>query len=486
MSAPPKILDSSPHEGDDLKLSHDELELAPPWATDEYLPEYATWSVQKSIAGFWKVIFYTVALCFGAAFDSYTMQVPGSIIANPGFVQNFGDVRGEDGQVIALEPTQISNWQLLGLVGMVIGVILGGFVGDKYGRKPSLYIVFVATTIGVILSLTCKNSAMWSARAVIGGTGVGCMQSTLIPYLSEIAPTRIRGFCSTTYVLFWSLGIVSASIGLYVGDMIDPLNWRLALYGQLVFLVCFVPGLILSPESPWWSARQGRKESALMAMRKLYSTVSSYDVDIEYEVLRVAIESEKRAADSTESVWRSYIDCFRGRNLRRTLVASSGMFGQAFSGVALFFGNITYFFQQAGYPRPFEANLIVGCLQVLGVLTSISVVEWFGRRPLLIFGSGICTCCCWALGGMAFMPQPDNIALVSLSCVWVFVYSFTLNPLGYTYVGEIPTQRLKSKTSSIVFSSYTALQIVFTYIVPYMLSPLEWGWGLKTGKYTGD
>lgn len=486
MSAPATEMLKPAQEVDDMKLSHDEIEdhkpKVPPTG-GEHIPEYSTWSVKTSVFRFWKVILFTVGLCFGAAFDSYTLQVPGSIIANPGFIQDFGDVRDENGQVIALNPSQISNWNLLSLVGLIAGVAIGGFIGDRYGRKPALYLVLLLTSTGVVLSVAGQNTEAWSARAFIGGMGVGCMQASLIPYLTEIAPSRIRGFCTTTYVLFWSLGIVSGSIGLYVGDLVDPLNWRLALYGQFVFLAFFIPGLIFSPESPWWLARQERKDSALQAMRRLYSTVPSYDVEIEYDVIRAAIEAEKAFSATLDTTWRSYIDCFRGPNLRRTLVSSSGMFSQAFAGVALFFGNITYFFQQAGYPKPFEANLIVGCLQVLGVVVSISIVEWCGRRPLLIFGTGFCTLCCWALGGIAFMDAPNNVALVSLSCLWVVVYSMTLNPLGYAYVGEIPTQRLKSKTSSIVFAAYTGVQIALTYLVPYMLSPLEWGWGIKTGEH---
>jgi SP family general alpha glucoside:H+ symporter-like MFS transporter len=93
--------------------------------------------------------------------------------------------------------------------------------------------------------------------------------------------------------------------------------------------------------------------------------------------------------------------------------------------------------------------------------------------------------CCWGLGGLAFAAEPSGKRMVALCCIWISVYSATLNSLGYTFVGEISTQRLKSKTSAISFGVYACLSLIMAYICPYMLSDLEWGWGLKTGEYLG-
>jgi hypothetical protein len=81
------------------------------------------------------------------------------------------------------------------------------------------------------------------------------------------------------------------------------------------------------------------------------------------------------------------------------------------------------------------------------------------------------------------MEVPNGNALVSLACLWAFFYQVSIGPMVYNYLGEIPTQRLKSNTASLGFVLYAALHIMFSYITPYMLSPLEWGWGLKTGEY---
>jgi hypothetical protein len=125
---------------------------------------------------------------------------------------------------------------------------------------------------------------------------------------------------------------------------------------------------------------------------------------------------------------------------------------QAFSGVVLFYGYTVYFFQQAGYDKPFEANLIFGCLQLVGTASSFFLLDLVGRRPLLIFGSGVCALCCWGLGGLAFAAEPSGKGMVALCCIWISVYSATLNSLGYTFVGDLCRRNLDSEVEIENFS----------------------------------
>jgi hypothetical protein len=100
-------------------------------------------------------------------------------------------------------------------------------------------------------------------------------QDPLHPSCWSIAPARIRGLFLCAYSLFWSFGIVSIGVGLYVTHHADPLDWRRICHAQFVFLGLFLPGLVLLPEGPWWLARKGREEQAKKAMRRLYGSVRS-------------------------------------------------------------------------------------------------------------------------------------------------------------------------------------------------------------------
>jgi sugar porter (SP) family MFS transporter len=457
------------------------LETAPAYAL-----VYQKLSFKATIRVFWKSMLFAVGVSTGAIFDCYGLMVPNQIVGNIGFIEQFGDVRNADGQVVALNPQTLSNWSTAALACTVAGLGIGAYVGDRFGRKAALYVMLVVMMAAAVLSVTASTQAAWTARAALGGAAQGLLQSSAIPYLSEIAPTKIRGMCLNLYVFFWSVGILSGSVGLYIAEGIDKYNFRLSFYGQFVFAAVFIPSLVFAPESPWWYARRGREVDAKRSLTRLYGNVASYDVDVEYTLMMNSIQEEQasvQAQSGGQPEWKLYLDCFRGVNLRRTFVSMIPISTQAFSGVVLFYGYTVYFFQQAGYDKPFEANLIFGCLQLVGTASSFFLLDLVGRRPLLIFGSGVCALCCWGLGGLAFAAEPSGKGMVALCCIWISVYSATLNSLGYTFVGEISTQRLKSKTSAISFGVYACLSLIMAYICPYMLSDLEWGWGLKTGKY---
>lgn len=90
----------------------------------------------------------------------------------------------------------------------------------------------------------------------------------------------------------------------------------------------------------------------------------------------------------------------------------------------LFYGYTVYFFEQAGYAKPFEANMIFGCCSTTGTLISFFVLDYFGRRPMMLFGVGCCLVFCWALGGIAFSETPSGPGMVALACLWVYIGSF--------------------------------------------------------------
>jgi MFS family permease len=390
---------------------------------------------------------------------------------------------------VAIQPATLSMWSTVGLSCTVGGLIVSGYIGDRFGRKAALWIMTVFMLVSGVLSVTAKDIPTWTARAALGGLAQGALQSSAIPYLSEIAPTKIRGMCLNLYVFFWAVGILAGGIALYIAEEINPDDYRLSFYGQFVFAAPFIVALVFVPESQWWYARKGKEAQAKNAMRRLYGNVESYDVEVEYAMMMKTINDERATlaiATGGQPEWKLYLDCFKKDTIRRTFVALIPISTQAFSGVMLFYGYTTYFFAQAGFPRPFEANLIIGTLQLVGTGTSFFLLDMLGRRPLLIFGTGICAVCCWGLGGIAFAAEPNGQAMLALCCLWMTFYSATLNSLGYAFVGEIPTQRLKSKTSTISFGLYAILSLIMAYVVPYMLSDLEWGWGLKTGECFED
>ncbi|HEX9659302.1 MAG TPA: MFS transporter, partial [Rhodothermales bacterium] len=74
------------------------------------------------------------------------------------------------------------------LVGCIVGAAIAGFLGDKFGRKPTLIVsgaLFLVSAVGSAIPPTFE--ILVGAR-LVGGVGVG-MASVLAPlYISEFSP----------------------------------------------------------------------------------------------------------------------------------------------------------------------------------------------------------------------------------------------------------------------------------------------------------
>src|ERR1700741_5291145 len=114
------------------------------------------------------------------------------------------------------------------LVGTVIGAMVAGIPGQKYGRRDSLRVMAI---FYVLSAIGCALAWNWSALIVfrfIGGLGIGG-SSVLGPmYIAEIAPPdwrgRLVGFFQVNIVIGILLAYVSNAI---IGSMhFGASDWR--------------------------------------------------------------------------------------------------------------------------------------------------------------------------------------------------------------------------------------------------------------------
>lgn len=154
------------------------------------------------------------------------------------------------------------GWIVSGvLLGALVGAIVIGPLGDKFGRKK---MVLTAAVIFFIGALGCGLAmGFWSLvlfRFILGIAVGGA--STMVPmYLSEVAPAEMRGTLSSLNQLMIMTGIFLAYVtnyawsGLYSG-------WRIMLAAATVpAAILFIGGLFL-PESPRFLVRVGKVDEA--------------------------------------------------------------------------------------------------------------------------------------------------------------------------------------------------------------------------------
>lgn len=92
-------------------------------------------------------------------------------------------------------------------------------------------------------------------------------------------------------------------------------------------------GVALAPESPWWLVRRERLEDARKALLRLTSTNRETDFNADETI---AMMVHTTALENKITAGASYLDCFKGTDLRRTEIvcmcwAMQNLAGNSFS-----------------------------------------------------------------------------------------------------------------------------------------------------------
>jgi hypothetical protein len=92
-------------------------------------------------------------------------------------------------------------------------------------------------------------------------------------------------------------------------------SYRIVILCQLLVPFGYISMYAFLPESPRYLVYRGKFEEAEAVMRSLSNHPES--VPVEIEVLKAQVEEQRELHKAT-----SLLDCFRGANLRRTIIAS--------------------------------------------------------------------------------------------------------------------------------------------------------------------
>jgi MFS family permease len=87
--------------------------------------------------------------------------------------------------------------------GAILGTIINMFLGDRLGRKMTIFYGSCISIIGCALQAGAVDMAMLIVGRFIAGVAVGMLTATIPMYASELSEARYRGILSG--LLQWML-----------------------------------------------------------------------------------------------------------------------------------------------------------------------------------------------------------------------------------------------------------------------------------------
>lgn len=219
-------------------------------------------------------------------------------------------VDGLDNQLLPnAVPTLIREWGLeranftsalaIGPFGMMIGGLLGGLAGDRFGRRPTL-IGCVALFGGLTLAMALVDSiASLSLLRFLAGLGLGGAMPNAATLASEFVPTRQRAFAVTATIVCIPLG--GALAGELAALVIPTSGWRaLFVIGGVVPLLMSVVLWKLIPESPKFLARDPARWPELIQLLRR----SGHDVPLDATFIVPDATGTSRASGRMTTLFR--------------------------------------------------------------------------------------------------------------------------------------------------------------------------------------
>ncbi|XP_045827576.1 sugar transport protein 7-like isoform X2 [Trifolium pratense] len=280
-------------------------------------------------------------------------------------------------------------------------------------------------------------------------------------YLSEMAPTHLRGGLNMMFQVATTFGIFTANMINFGTHNIKPWGWRLSLGLAAVPALLMTIGGIFIPETPNSLVERGSKEKGRKVLEKIRGTKN---VDAEFQDMVDASEF----ANSIKHPFRNILE----KRYRPELVMAIFMPAfQILTGINSILFYAPVLFQSMGFGRDASlySSALTGGVLLFSTFISIATVDRLGRRPLLISGGIqmiICQVIVAIILGVKFgenqeLSKSYSILVVVAICLFVLAFGWSWGPLGWTVPSEIFPLEIRSAGQSIT----VAVNLLFTFII---------------------
>jgi MFS transporter, SP family, general alpha glucoside:H+ symporter len=158
-----------------------------------------------------KAIAWSMLISATIVMEGYDTTLIGNFFAFPVFRKSYGHLNENHGyQISPAWQTGLPNGAC---VGEIIGLLLNGFLTDRFGYQKTVIGALIWLCVFVSLAFFGFNIEMLMASAILCGLSWGIFQTLTTTYASEVVPVALRAYLTSNVNMCWLIGqLISAGI----------------------------------------------------------------------------------------------------------------------------------------------------------------------------------------------------------------------------------------------------------------------------------
>lgn len=339
-------------------------------------------------------------------------------------------------------------------LGCIVGCLVAGSLSDKYGRKPGLMTAAAIFFLSSLAMAFSPDLSFFIASRFVAGIGVG-MASMLSPmYIAEISPAEVRGRMVAINQLTIVLGQVITHLENFLLRDSGPDAWRWMFGLGMVPSFLFLAGVFFLPESPRWLLRAGREDET----RKVLGHIGSQSfVDETIGAIKKTVHGEVKT---------NYLHLLEKAVLPIVLIGIGLAVFQQFCGINVVFNYTTNIFSSIGASKSEQLlqAVWISLANLVFTLVAMSLVDKWGRRPLMLIGAGGLAVLYVVIGALLYTGTAQGLATFIILAIGV--YAMSLAPLTWVLISEIFPNSVRGVATSIAVLSLWLAYFVLVFTFP--------------------
>ncbi|MDR1719226.1 MAG: sugar porter family MFS transporter [Dysgonamonadaceae bacterium] len=416
---------------------------------------------------------YLIFLSFVAALGGFLFGYDTAVIS--GTVNQVSTQFGLD--------TIAQGWYVgCALVGSIAGVMMAGWLSDRYGRKNIMIlssVLFSISAIGCAVSADIQQLVIYR---IVGGIGIGVASIVSPLYISEISAAKYRGSMVTIFQLAITVGFFCAylvNFGLLElsGSDFHAVNpllrkifsdevWRGMLGAETFPAVLFFITIFFIPESPRWLLVKQRENQSLLILNKIYLSNDA--------AVGQMNETKQTLLSETRSEWRELWK----PGIRRAVIigVAIAMLGQ-FMGVnaVLYYGPTIFENNGLSGGDSLFYQVMVGLANTAATVIALFIIDRVGRKKLIYFGVSamifflLLIAVYFSKGESWGLP---NILLLVFFMAYIFSTAISISAVVFVLLSEMYPNKVRGLAMSVAGLSLWTGTFLIGQLTPWLLANL--------------